>query len=53
MLLSYINMQLRDNYNTLEALQEGLSLSDEEMKSIISKLEMISYIYNPTLNQFK
>ncbi len=53
MLLSYINMQLRDNYNTLEALQEGLSLSNEEMKAIISKLEMISYIYNPALNQFK
>lgn len=53
MLLSYINMQLRDNYKNLEELKEGLSLSDEELKEIVEKLENISYIYNPSLNQFK
>ena len=53
MLLSYINMQLRDNYKSLEELKEGLSLSDEELKEIVEKLENISYIYNPSLNQFK
>ena len=53
MLLSYINMQLRDNYKSLEELKEGLSLSDEELKEIVDKLENISYIYNPSLNQFK
>ena len=53
MLLSYINMQLRDNYKNLEELKEGLSLSDEELKEIVEKLQNISYIYNPSLNQFK
>ena len=53
MLLSYIHMQLRDNYKNLEELKEGLSLSDEELKEIVEKLQNISYIYNPSLNQFK
>jgi len=53
MLLSYVNMQLRDNYKNLEELREGLSLSQDELKAIVDKLEMISYVYKPELNQFK
>ncbi|MCR4904079.1 MAG: DUF4250 domain-containing protein [Butyrivibrio sp.] len=53
MLLSFINTQLRDNYTSLELLKEGLSLSEEEMKAIIEKLEVIDYKYNEALNQFK
>ncbi|WP_026491308.1 MULTISPECIES: DUF4250 domain-containing protein [unclassified Butyrivibrio] len=51
-LLSYINTQLRDNYNSLEDLAEGLSLGEEEISSIIAKLEGIGYNYSSDANQF-
>ena len=52
-LLSYINTQLRDNYENLERLAEGLDLSEEEVKEIVDKLEGVGYKYDEGANQFK
>lgn len=48
-LLSYINTQLRDNYSSLEDLQEGLNIDINELKS---KLSSIDYEYDEKLNKF-
>lgn len=49
MLLSIINMKLRDSYSSLDSLCESEDISKEE---IITKLESIGYNYNKDLNQF-
>lgn len=50
MLLSFINMKLRDEYDSLESLGEGL---DEDVNEIKEKLSSIGYTYNREVNQFK
>lgn len=50
MLLSFINMKLRDQYSSLDALCDDLDVSQEE---IIEKLKSIDYIYDNEKNQFK
>ncbi len=50
MLLSFINMKLRDEYDSLDELCESLDLDKAE---IIKKLGMIEYRYDPGQNQFK
>ena len=52
MLLSYMNMKLRHNYSSLEALCDDLDISKEELAEIIGKLEGIGYKYDPERNQF-
>ena len=52
MLLSFINMKLRDEYQGLDALSEGLDISKDELDKIICKLEGIGYKYDPKLNKF-
>ena len=52
MLLSYINTQLRDNYNDLEALADGLDIGKAELDEIVKKLESIGYIYKKDENRF-
>ena len=49
-LLSYINTQLRDNYNNLKELCLDLNIEESQ---IIEKLKYIQYEYNPASNQFK
>lgn len=49
MLLSFINLKLRDYYGSLDALCEDLDVSKEE---ILSKLDNIDYHYNEERNQF-
>lgn len=49
-LLSLINTKLRDQYESLEALCDDLSIIEEE---IIKKLKSIGYEYNKESNQFK
>lgn len=48
-LLSYINTQLRDNYASLQALEEGLNIDIEALKE---KLDAIDYQYDEKLNKF-
>lgn len=50
MLLSFINMKLRDQYDSLEALCDDLDISESE---IVEKLKTIDYIYDIEKNQFK
>ena len=52
MLLSYMNMKLRDNYSSLDALCDDLEINNEELAEIIGKLEGIGYKYNSERNQF-
>jgi DNA-binding transcriptional regulator WhiA len=52
MLLSFVNMKLRDNYSNLEDLAEGLDISKDELNDIINKLESIDYRYDEDKNQF-
>ena len=50
MLLSYINMKLRDQYDSLERLCDDLDISKSE---IVEKLKTIDYIYDNEKKQFK
>lgn len=49
MLLSFVNMKLRDFYGSLEALCEDLEV-DRDI--LVQKLETIDYHYNEERNQF-
>ncbi len=49
MLLSFINLKLRDYYGSLEQLCEDLDISESE---IVDKLAAIDYHYDKEKNQF-
>lgn len=49
MLLSFLNMKLRDFYSGLDALCEDL---DADKDVILSKMEGIGYSYDPESNRF-
>ena len=49
MLLSYVNTQLRDFYESLEGLCNSQDVSAEELKK---KLKTIDYEYDEKLNKF-
>ena len=49
-LVSWVNLKLRDYYPSLEELCDDL---DIEKTSIIEKLSSIGYEYNPEINQFR
>ena len=49
MLLSYVNTKLRDQYPSLEALCEDLSV---EQENLCQSLSAIDYSYDPKLNRF-
>ena len=49
MLLSFINLKLRDFYGSLEQLCEDLELDKEEL---VAKLKGIDYQYDAETNQF-
>jgi hypothetical protein len=49
MLLSYVNTQLRDFYDSLEAF---CSASGCDERTLVEKLKSIDYEYSETTNQF-
>lgn len=49
MLLSYVNLKLRDYYSSLSALCDDLDLDENEIKD---KLATIDYHYDAEKNQF-
>lgn len=49
MLLSFVNLKLRDFYGNLEQLCEDLDVDKEEL---VAKLESIDYRYDESKNQF-
>lgn len=50
MLLSFINLKLRDNYNSLEELCEDLDIDRGEL---LSKLSSAGFIYVEDIKQFR
>ena len=48
-LLSYVNMKLRDNYSSLERLCEDL---DVDQQALCETLGAVNYTYQPERNQF-
>lgn len=49
MLLSVVNMKLRDSYSSLDALCDDL---DESRESIEKTLSSVGYNYDESVNQF-
>lgn len=49
MLVSFLNLKLRDQYASFDALCEDLALNKEEVENI---LDTIDYHYKPESNQF-
>jgi len=49
MLLSFINLKLRDYYGSLEQLCDDLEVNEQEIRD---KLASIDYHYNEERNQF-
>ena len=49
MLLSFVNLKLRDFYSDLDAMCDDLDVEKEEL---VKKLEGIDYHYNAERNQF-
>lgn len=49
-LLSIINMKLRDFYNNLGALCEDMEINEKSLKE---KFSEIGYNYDETINQFR
>lgn len=49
LLLSVVNMKLRDNYSSLDALCEDL---DESREELCNRLAAIGYNYDENVNQF-
>ena len=49
MLLSFVNMKLRNFYDSLDSLCDDL---DESRSDIENRLESIGYIYSIDLNKF-
>ena len=50
MLLSAVNMKLRDSYPSLEELCRAM---DIDPKELIAKLEAAGFEYMPAINQFR
>lgn len=49
MLLSFVNLKLRDYYSNLDAMCEDLDVDKQE---IVDKLRTIDYTYDSDKNQF-
>ena len=50
MLLSFVNMKLRDEFSNLDELAAACSTTAQEIKDALGK---INYEYNEVQNQFK
>ena len=50
MLLSYLNMKLRDQYSSLMELCDDL---DEDEAELLKKMSAAGYVYDRDSNQFK
>ena len=47
-LFSYLNMKLRDSYDSLEALCDDL---DEDPSALLARLEAAGFTYDPAQNR--
>lgn len=48
-LLSFVNLKLRDYYSDLQSMCEDLDIAEQE---IVDKLKLINYHYDREKNQF-
>lgn len=51
-LLSFVNMQLRDHYPSFEEFAKAYSCEETAKEEMIEKLKSIDYEYDEKLNQF-
>ena len=49
-LLSFLNMKLRDEYSTLDDLCASLELDRQELEETMNAA---GFVYNPSANQFR
>lgn len=49
MLLSYVNTQLRDSYQSLEEMCKSLCIDIDELTKTLASID---YVYNSQLNRF-
>lgn len=49
MLMSYVNQQLRDNYDSLDELCKSMDIDKNEL---LQKLNATGFEYNPDTNKF-
>ncbi|MEE1250598.1 MAG: DUF4250 domain-containing protein [Lachnospiraceae bacterium] len=49
MLLSFMNLKLRDFYPSLEEFCKAFDVNESDIRQ---KLENIDYVYDPKINQF-
>lgn len=52
MLMSFLNMKLRDHYSSLEALADDMDINEQELKTITDKLQTAGFTYDRARNQF-
>lgn len=49
MLMSYVNQQLRDNYDSLDEFCKSMDIDKNEL---LQKLNAVGFEYNPGTNKF-
>ncbi|MGN1014964.1 MAG: DUF4250 domain-containing protein [Butyricicoccus sp.] len=49
MLLSFVNTKLRDEFSSLDALCDDLNV---DQQTLVSRLNVVNYRYDPALNRF-
>ncbi|MCR5772018.1 MAG: DUF4250 domain-containing protein [Butyrivibrio sp.] len=52
MLMSFMNMKLRDRYSSLEVLADDMEINEAELREIEEKLENAGFKYDKERNQF-
>ena len=52
MLMSFLNMKLRDHYSSLEAFADDMDINEQELKTITDKLQNAGFTYDIVRNQF-
>ncbi|PWT27166.1 DUF4250 domain-containing protein [Butyrivibrio fibrisolvens] len=52
MLMSFLNMKLRDHYSSLEAFADDMDINEQELKSITDKLQNAGFTYDSARKQF-
>ena len=52
MLMSFMNMKLRDKYSSLDALADDMDIRESELGELVEKLKAAGFEYNSSRNQF-
>lgn len=52
MLMSFMNMKLRDKYSSLEAFADDMDISESELRQLVDRLKDAGFEYNSDRNTF-